>query len=54
MKHLSTSASPASGDPTRRLAVIGFVRKSGDGRTTTVTITPQGGRSVTTTAGGAR
>ncbi|MEC3995019.1 hypothetical protein VSR01_16360 [Actinacidiphila sp. DG2A-62] len=54
MQHLSTSTSPQSGDPTRRLAVIGFVRKLADGRATTVTITPEGGRSVTTTTGGAR
>lgn len=53
MKHLSTPQAPHSDDPTRRLAVIGFVRKSADGRTITVTITPEGGRSVVTT-GGAR
>lgn len=55
MTHLSTLQAPESGDPARRLAVIGSVRKLADGRSITTTVTKAGGRGrVTTPAGGAR
>lgn len=54
MTHLSTSTAPKSGDPARRLAVIGSVRKTQTGRTITTTVTESGGRGHIAPAGVAR